>query len=1610
MDGMEMTMAPGLSVVANSLSKILIQEYTLLGSGTIRRLEWIERELRSMHGLLERVGQRRYGEQEQELNEWEEKLNEIARDAEDVIETFVIKSVKRRRWGFLYWIDKHKVGKELEKIRKRMRDISQSGMNLNTNIVSVSIETTPGGGEASSSTTTTVVVAMEKLDHILNQTIIVTDEEMMEMVERVKDEFVYLQNNIVSSNLYWSRSERGNMWLEEVKELCNYTESVAGNFILVKERRAKMGRLKKVLYLLADYASENEFKTQLKSIRTRIGDAMHRSLTYEVGGQLDMGVGLKRTTPVPDLSQESLIILFILFLIVNILLHFSPGSFLLVIFLVFIMVDERGKTSKRKSMSSLKKKKKWKRREKRRRILRFLFSTVIYFPIFYLFQFHHVLAICLFILSYSLIEVIMWSLKKKKICRGKEIIRRFPRFLFSTVIYLPVFLLFQSRPILASILFFLGYYLIEVSVWSLKKLKKGKGGEIITRFTRFLIFDVIYTPIFLLGSRYPVLTALLLILGYSLIEVIAWSVNLQTSIDRNLKVTQKLFSTIIYFPISRLSVHHPVLATFFLMLSYLLIEVIAWSRSLRRSMDKNLKCAERYLALMRAFLSDMTESAEGLNKMQSVWLGQLSVVSQNGQSLIDAYQKGKGGCLSRIKFSKDINCLLKEILDISDRKSIYGIANIQRTQQELLPLLTPISSIQEREIENEIIAEHDESSDGTPAEAASSTYQPVMGLKKKVQLIRGEKELMDALLLDANEMGELDGRSRIWVEQMRVISLEALSVLNKYDRTLNHKPILIYILKYWTRRLVNKKIDGIRNKIEDASRRRKAYGLVQIQSRVVPKVKILRARMQSSLAAKESSVVGFDDDVEVLMAELLSEEKCRCITWIVGIGGTGKTTLAKLIFEDNTVVDHFQRRVWMSLPSNCTADQFVAEIGKEAAEKTSVEEENMSTDYLLTALARTKYLIVVDCIKETSKVYLDTLNRAIPDMSTGSRVLFTTRNANVAQHAAGTIFVHPLQLLDDETSWLLFTRRLKVDISLESQTELIKIGKQIMMKCGGLPSQILKMSDLLSHKDVTREEWLSVLGGQQLNENQIQTWSETLDTINTNLPYYLRRCLFYFVLFPAEFGIPVRRLVVLWVAESLIHQAEDDEVPPELVAERYLTELIDRNMVQVAKRKRNGKVKTCRLPSALRQLWLSKANESRFLQGRRSAADSSADPKKFIIRRVADHLDKDDIWNDHIHGDSTDSTSFQSYYKDVLSFHSFDTQEGSKPGKQVGNFLKGCISSDCFLLLLVLDLERVYKPNLPKRISRLTRLRYLGLRWTYLESLPSSISKLLKLQTLDLKHTYIHTLPTSIWKMELRHLFLSETYRTRFPPQPKGNSLSDLQTLWGLFVDEETPVKGGLDKLVNITKLGLACQSMSLNQEPMIAQLETVSDWITKLEYLQSLRLKSRDEKGRPWNLQLKSFENNVYLTDMYLLGSLSSASILSQFPLSLIELTLSHSKLQEDPMIILKDFPNLQTLSLLADSYTGTTMVCKSHSFPQLHVLNIWKLEQLEEWKIEAEALPCLRQLEIRSCCHLKMLPDELKHISTLRELKLTNMPREINIETCNFPPNCQVVQTHFQ
>ena len=81
-----------------------------------------------------------------------------------------------------------------------------------------------------------------------------------------------------------------------------------------------------------------------------------------------------------------------------------------------------------------------------------------------------------------------------------------------------------------------------------------------------------------------------------------------------------------------------------------------------------------------------------------------------------------------------------------------------------------------------------------------------------------------------------------------------------------------------------------------------------------------------------------------------------------------------------------------------------------------------------------------------------------------------------------------------------------------------------------------------------------------------------------------------------------------------------------------------------------------------------------------------------------------------------------------------------------------------------------------------------------------------------------------------------------------------------------------------------------------------------------------------------------------------------------------------------LDKLPNLKSLKLFAKSYLGNSMLCSLGGFPQLRVLKLWKLDQLGEWSVEKGALPALRDLEIRYCERLPMLPAELQHRTFLK------------------------------
>ncbi|KAK7349297.1 hypothetical protein VNO77_06557 [Canavalia gladiata] len=658
-------------------------------------------------------------------------------------------------------------------------------------------------------------------------------------------------------------------------------------------------------------------------------------------------------------------------------------------------------------------------------------------------------------------------------------------------------------------------------------------------------------------------------------------------------------------------------------------------------------------------------------------------------------------------------------------------------------------------------------------------------------------------------------------------------------------------------------------------------------------------------------VVDLGTDIQELISQLTIDGDNLSI---VGMMGVGKTTLAKGLFNNGTIVNHFCVRAWLTLPL-------------------------MNDGYsILDPLKEKPGLVVLDNVTNTEE--WDKLKVALSVMANGSRIVLTTRFENVASYACSKSY--HLRLRTKEESWKLFQM---VFSQPKLDTPAEKLARKVVARCGGLPFSILSLQCLMSTNALGCEKMQMALERINQSENQ-KPWSAWRSNYEDQSET-LKKCIYNFLLFPQDLEIPARRLLNLWVAEGLVGTLD--------VAEKYLEELRDLNMIQAVELKSNGKIKTCNLPTALRGLILE--NNDQLL-------------RTCLQQHFPYPFEHQDVIPCQI-------LSVYANLANPVSFMFFDT----RPGNIIGNILTEGITLGKFRELKVLDLERVYQPQLARFLSKLTQLRYLGLRLTQLETIPSFIGNLSNLETLDIKHTCIYTLPPSIWKLErLRSLYLS--HWSKIEGTQIGKFPENLETLCGAFIDGSSPLLSGLHRLKNLKKLKLTFQ---LTQKEQVA----LTKFIAQQEKLHSLTLRSIDEMGKAQGLSLSDMSKLHNLTSLYLFGDIEGRLTEQKLPPNITFLTLSASKLSHDPMPQIQKLPKLRSLCLYSQSYTGIRMDCTKNSFPQLQVLRFWMLKDLEEWNVEEGAMPNLIELEIRCCSKLKV-PGGFKHLKALHKLKLSSMPEK--------------------
>ncbi|XP_010245031.1 PREDICTED: probable disease resistance RPP8-like protein 4 [Nelumbo nucifera] len=861
-------------------------------------------------------------------------------------------------------------------------------------------------------------------------------------------------------------------------------------------------------------------------------------------------------------------------------------------------------------------------------------------------------------------------------------------------------------------------------------------------------------------------------------------------------------------------------------------------------------------------------------------------------------------------------------------------------------------------------------------------------LDEQIEWIRKELDETKSFLIDADAKQEGDERVKNWVRDVRDFAYDTEDIIGTY---------FLKRISWWRRkkRLFGflgrfaciccdsaathefvMQIEGLKRRSEDIKRSRDTYGIeCNVTEAAAGEVAVsFQQRREYFSKYIEPDIVGFVEDIKVLKERLLDERIKYCVIPIVGMGGLGKTTLAKKVYND--VKPYFHCHAWVYISGKPRLPSYILEeIAKKIGLKKEEWEENVEKN-LLSFLKERSYIIVLDDLWAIE--VWEFLKEFFPDTMNGSRIIVTTRNHDVAKHVAQGSSPHELGFLSYNESWQLFSKKVFPDDGIgRFPPELEPLGRQILKRCGQLPLAIVVMGGLLSLKDKAEHVWLRVLQcmeGEANGECQMTLYLSYID-----LPYYLKPCFLYFGLLPEDLEIPVSRLINLWMAEGFIQY--QGQLRLEDVARGYLDELIYRNLIQVAKRSFGGRVKACTIHDVLHEFCISKAKEDDFFGIYRNL-DSDANAK---MRRLAIYCSVCSYIS--LNHYTSKLRALLCFQKDWESLEK-DQRSKKELEKLEIEHLRFIYTG--FTLLRVLNLEGVQFEDLPDEFGILIHLKYLGLRDTKFKSLPSTISNLKNLETLDIQSTNYYSVPSVIWLMtQLRHIILDFYAELRNPfifgyrmdrhRAVDKVSLPNLQTLWMIQGSSLEP--SCLCEMTSLRELKIHGQIMLHSK--VLSTPKAISDQLENLQLEGRTQFPFPDVPVIP-ALMLSHYGN---LRQLVLQGKLEKLPNHDEFPPNLTKLSLQSTNLLEDPMATLSRLLNLRNLVLGYWSYLGNKLVCSEGGFPKLEVFKLIYLDQLKEWRVDGGAFPQLRALKIKNCEQLDMLPDGLRSITTLTQLEL-NMP----------------------
>ncbi|KAL7205141.1 hypothetical protein ACSBR2_018128 [Camellia fascicularis] len=361
------------------------------------------------------------------------------------------------------------------------------------------------------------------------------------------------------------------------------------------------------------------------------------------------------------------------------------------------------------------------------------------------------------------------------------------------------------------------------------------------------------------------------------------------------------------------------------------------------------------------------------------------------------------------------------------------------------------------------------------------------GVRDELNQLNHELTSMRSFLEDANKTIVQTKGEKTWVANVRDLAYEVEDIIDEYMYYMNKQKVygkftrfllqIIYAPKnLWVRHQIATKLQKINHMIKAIPKRNQRYGIncvKEANSSSQDHQRRLPNRSESSLFARDDDLVGLEDGKEQLLGWLMDkEEPQRTVISVVGMGGSGKTTLVAQAYNSQIVKRQFDCYAWITVSQTYVVNDSLRSIIKEfyRGAKEAIPMDLSSMGYrelieMITNFLQLKRYVIVFDDAWSSNLWRD-IHVSLLDEGLGSRVIITTRKEDIASSSFWVKSrVHYIKLLGVSDAWNLFCMKaFSSNPNRCCPPNLKTLAQDLVAKCKGLPLAIAALGGVMSSK------------------------------------------------------------------------------------------------------------------------------------------------------------------------------------------------------------------------------------------------------------------------------------------------------------------------------------------------------------------------------------------------------------------------------------------------------------------------------------------------------------------------------------------------------------------